>query len=68
VRYYASTETLDRLIADPTVDIRDVVEEVERLCRYEAGAAASYRERPELLYPGHPWMKFVDSGEMAVGW
>lgn len=68
-RYYAGSWTLDRLIADLSVDIHEVVEEVERLCRREEGASKSYREHPELLYPSHPWMRFVASGGASyLGW
>jgi hypothetical protein len=68
MRHYATDGTLDRLIADPAVDICDVVREAERLVRREAGAAQYYREHPELLFDGHPWLDFVASGEMVVGW
>jgi len=68
-RFYANDGTLDRLIDDPMGDIHDVVREVERLCDREAGASEYYRKHPELLYPSHPWMGFVASGQAAyLGW
>lgn len=68
-RYYAGRGSLDTLIADFSVDISDVVREVEWLCNREAQAATYYREHPELQYRGHPWLAFVDTGEAAyLGW
>lgn len=68
-RFYASDGDLDRMIDDITVDIRDVVAEVERLCRREAGASEYYRANPHLQYPGHPWLEFVKTGQAAyLGW
>lgn len=68
-RFYADDATLNRLINDPTGDIHEVVREVERLCSREAGASESYRKQPDLLYPSHPWMQFVATGEAAyLGW
>jgi hypothetical protein len=68
-RYYAGAWDLDRLIADPSVDISLVVCEVERLCRREAGASKYYEDNPTLLFPDHPWIAFVASGEAAyLGW
>lgn len=68
-RHYVGRGDLDRLIADPAVDIHDVVREVERVCDREAGASAYYRDNPDLLYPNHPWMRFVATGEAAyLGW
>lgn len=69
VYYAGGTSTLERLITDTSVDISEVVSEVERLCRREEGASKYYRDHPELLYPSHPWMRFVASGEAAyLGW
>lgn len=69
LKYYAGSWHLDKLVADPSVDIEEVVLEVERLCRCEAGASESYREQPNLLYPGHPWAAFVATGNAAyLGW
>lgn len=68
-RYYGGSGDLDRLIADPSVDIHDVVREVERLCRGEAHASTYYREHPELLGNWHPWLEFVKTGHAAyLGW
>lgn len=68
-RYYATDDTLDRLVADPNADIADVVREVERLCRREEGASQYYREHPDLLGNWHPWLEFVKTGEAAyLGW
>ena len=67
--YYNGRSRLDDLIADPTVDIRDVVREVERLCDREAQASNYYRDNPDLQYPAHPWIRFVASGQAAhLGW
>jgi hypothetical protein len=69
LRYYAGATDLDRLVADPAADIRDVVQEVERLCNREAHAAQYYRDHPELLGHWHPWLEFVKTGNAAhLGW
>jgi hypothetical protein len=68
-QYYAGGSGLAELIADPSVDIHEVVREVERLCDREAHASKYYRENPHLQYAGHPWMKFVASGAAThLGW
>lgn len=43
-RAKADASRLDRLIADPAADIREVVDEVERLCEHETRAAEYYKE------------------------
>jgi hypothetical protein len=68
-RYYAGGSRLRELVTDPSADINEVVREAERLCNREFHAAEYYRKHPELLYPAHPWMKFVATGEAAyLGW
>lgn len=68
-RYYAGGGDLDRLIADPAASIHDVIREVENLCDREFHASKYYRDNPHLQYAGHPWMKFVASGNAAyLGW
>lgn len=69
--YYASTDTLDRLVDDLTVLPGEIIREAERLVRNEFGAADYYRRHPELLFyepprSVHPWLKFIESGEAPV--
>jgi hypothetical protein len=64
-RYYSSGD-LDKMIDDLTVPIWDVIKEVERVVRGEFHAAAYYRDHPELLFPGHPWLRFIGSGEAPL--
>ncbi|VXC44456.1 hypothetical protein [Nocardioides sp. AX2bis] len=67
--YYAGPQRLEELIADVFSPIEDVVTEVERLCRREAGAAEYYRTNAHLQYPNHPWLQFVATGEAEhLGW
>lgn len=59
--YYATTEKLEEWITSDLniVPLYEIVKEAERLVRLEFAAAKSYREKPELLYNSHPWMRFV---------
>lgn len=67
--FYKDPTTLIRLIADISVPITDVIREVERLCEADARAAEHYRKHPELLFFGHPWIRFVNTGNAAhLGW
>lgn len=67
--FYRGRERLDAMIEDHSIDIAEVIAEVERLCRGDAHAAVYYRENPHLNYRGHPWHQYVATGQAEhLGW